>query len=246
MAIQGYGNWKLPDELVALSIGRAYPGVLSEWRLSYIEKLEDGEDSETCLCHHHPIREVCHIENRENGNAAIVGNCCVKKFEDEDNQAFRGTHKIFDSFNRIVRDRNASANEELIQYAYDQQVLHKEEYDFYIDIWRKRDISDLSLERKRQLNEVIIACVSEPNRRDELIQAAIKRPLENLLNTLRNSPTKLADRRLIDLAFQQQILNPKDNHFYNDILTRRVRRPTEKQQKWINSLNNRIIQQLRI
>lgn len=241
-AVTGYGNWKLPEELVALSEGTTYPKVLEEWELSYIEDLERGEESETCLCHHHPIREVCHITNHENGNTAIVGNCCVTRFET--NTVFEGTHLIFEALKRIQKDREASANEQLIKYAFKQEILSRKDYDFYMDIWRKRSLSDAQLRWKVQLNERIVQSIARHGGRSEQVEAVRERSLSDLLNDLRAQPTKLADQRLVQLAGDRGIFGDKDKEFYKSLWDKKVRTPTERQQKWLNDLNQRMLQRL--
>lgn len=135
-----YGRWQLPQNLEELSEGPSYPGILSEWKLDYIEHLAPDEDSETCLCTHFPIREVCHILNKQNAQTARVGNCCVKRFEKEDAGAinFEGTHKVFDSLKKLQKDENTRANKELLGYAYSKEVLTQQEYNRYLQIWRNR------------------------------------------------------------------------------------------------------------
>lgn len=240
--IKGYGNWKLPEELVALSEGKTYPKVLEEWELSYIEDLETGEESETCLCHHYPIREVCHITNHENGNKAIVGNCCVKRFET--NTVFEGTHLIFEALKRIQKNPDASANEQLIKYAYKQQILSKKEYDFYMDIWRKRTLSDAQLNWKTQLNDRIVQSISRHDGRSEQVGAIRERSFTDLLNDLRAQPTELADQRLVQLAGDKGVLGDKDKEFYGSLWEKKVRNPSEKQQKWLNDLNQKMLLRL--
>ena len=173
MAVHNHGNWRLPEFLVALSDGDTFPAVLREWELAYVEHLEKGEESETCLCTHQPIREVCHIQNLQNGNVAIVGNCCVKKFEGD--TAFKGTHKIFDSLKRLRKDRNKNANEELIQYAYDRRILTKNEYDEYLGIWRNRTFTDRELKLIPRLNQRIIDRTSSKTVQNRKAQEAAAR-----------------------------------------------------------------------
>ena len=237
----GLERWKLPDELIALSVGDRWPRVLREWDLDYIEHLEHGEDSETCLCHHHPIREVCHIVNDENGNTAIVGNCCVKKFEGD--TAFKGTHKIFDALKRIREDIDSSANKKLINYAYDKDIFSERDRDFYLDIWRKRNLSDAQYAWKIRLNQKIIA---ELTRSHRVVSAqpfpAAARVVPTALEVLRAHPTRLAAPALIRQAFEQRTISERDFDFYRSLLQRNVRNPSQRQQAWINDIHRKILQ----
>ncbi len=162
-------SWKLPEELVKLSNGESWPEVLGEWKLDYVEILERDEESEICLCHHRPIRELCHVFNKVNKNTAIVGNCCVTKFEKLE-KGFWGTHKIFEAFKRIQKNLQASANIELIKYAHDHRVIDDRSYLFYKDIWKKRSLSDAQIRWKIGLNQKIITFISAPRKRDGMVE----------------------------------------------------------------------------
>jgi len=203
-------SWKLPDALMALSKG-TWPQALSEWRLDYIEYLE-AKDSATCLCTNHPIREVCHIVNKENQHTAIVGNCCLTKFEGE--TALKGIHKIFDALKRIERDRSASANKSLIKYAYDHNIIGRGSYNFYNEIWWKRTLTKGQKGWKRSLNCKIVTAmkrVSQENR----AQAVATRPLSEDL-------TKLKDRRLIEAGHTHGILNDLDREMIKSLKKQRA------------------------
>lgn len=168
-----YGRWQLPQKLEELSDGNSYPAVLREWELDYIEHLAPGEDSETCLCTHYPIREVCHILNLQNNNTAIVGNCCVKKFEKEAEAVnFVGKHKVFDALKRLQKDNNANANEELIEYAYSKGVLTEKEYKTYLEIWRNRIFTTAEARLIRTANEKIINHASSKAMREHIAKQA--------------------------------------------------------------------------
>ena len=152
-----HGRWKLPDELKKLSVGQRWPDVLDEWELELVEPLDPEQDAETCLCGHHPIRELCHMHNKLNESMCIVGNCCVKKFGKPE---FEGTDKIFDAVHKIKADITASANNELLLHARKRRVLTDKEFNFYSDIWRKRKLSDKQQRWKLDLNRKIIESVS--------------------------------------------------------------------------------------
>ena len=236
-------NWKLPEELVALSVGKSWPGVLKEWKLSYVEFLEHGEESETCLCHHYPIREVCHITNIENDALAIVGNCCITKFGD-DESVFAGTHKIFDAFKRIQKDVEASANKELIEYAYNKGAINDKGYQFYVKIWRKRKLTGSQLGWKRDLNRKIIRHITSSKldtQKVGQIQNTGKRTLQEAFGDSYNNPATLIDQRLIKEVYEKKLITKKDYDFYNSLFDRNVTRPTKKQRMWIKDINRKIL-----
>ena len=57
MASSFFGN--LQSEILALSSAKSWPKAVKEWERAGVEKLEIGEESQTCLCGHFPIRELC-------------------------------------------------------------------------------------------------------------------------------------------------------------------------------------------
>lgn len=234
-------NWKLPEELAALSVCKSWPKVLEEWSLNYVEILEGEEDMETCLCHHHPIREVCHIVNSKNGNSSIVGNCCIKKFEDLE-PVFAGTHKVFDSLKKIKKDPESSANRELIEYAFSKGALDERDRQFYLDIWKKRGLTDRQLRWKSSLNQRIIRNLTGhrggPIAR---VQTSAERTLQQSLDYLRRNPASLVDRLLVRDAFDKGLISVKDRNFYYDIFERHTRYLSERQQAWISDINDRIL-----
>ena len=70
-------QYKLSAEIVAQSEAQAWDEAKLEWKLDHIYW---EEEPDTCLCGHYPINELCILRNAKNGNTALVGNCCVKKF----------------------------------------------------------------------------------------------------------------------------------------------------------------------
>ncbi|GAB4232561.1 MAG: hypothetical protein Tsb0021_11260 [Chlamydiales bacterium] len=230
-------RWKLPEELNALSI-QQWPQNIVEWKLEYVELLDSDSEFETCLCHHHPIREVCHIRNVENQNTAIVGNCCIKKFGGD--TAFKGTHKIFDAFKRIKDDTERSANVELIEYARQQGILTENEQSFYLNIWRKTSLTTRQLERKKQLNERIINVIQKKSDTLEEVQKVAENSLLELVNDLEKSPKRVMDKELFLHVVNKNFLQQKDTLFYVKFIGNDWR-PSEKQQEWINDINQRVL-----
>ncbi len=233
-------TWKLPPNLIALSQATTWSEALKEWSLTDIEQLGD----ETCLCNHYPIKEVCHISNEKNGNTAIVGNCCVKRFEVD--TVFEGTHKIFSALKRMRENSKASANKELIQYAYDNKVFSERDYEFYNKIWRKRKLTERQEDYKAALNERLITHMSRKRKREETARVVAQRSLADSFNLLRDQPAKLADQQLIEKAHTDQILSDRDHQFYKSLWDNNVSDPSEKQQKWLGDLNNRMLKRMRV
>ncbi len=258
MAAIGQSNWKLPQELVAISQGDKWPEVLDEWRLFNIEYLQPGEDSQTCLCHHHPIREVCHIKNDNNNNEAIVGNCCIQKFG-EHQKAFASAPMIMNAFIRIFKNDKASANEELITFAFKKEAIDRRSYEFYKGIRGRRKLSERQLEWKSDINrrivkhfcpntavqaQIQVVSVQDqaaPVQTHSQVHVIARDTFPQMLADLRRFPKDLASRQLITQAYQREWISQKDYDFYNSLFDRGVVHPTPKQQSWIGDINRRIL-----
>lgn len=151
-------EYKLIQEIIALSDADTWEQAKLEWVLDGVYK---EDESDTCLCGHFPIIEICELRNRFNNHTAIVGNCCVKKF------LGLPSDKIFQAVSRVERDREKSLNAETIKHAYRQGWINEWEIKFYIDIIRKRNLSDKQLEKKIQINNrVLRQIINRRNRRN--------------------------------------------------------------------------------
>jgi len=138
------GEFQLFTELTKLSNAKTWDLVKLEWRLSDIS-YADNDNPLTCICGHYPIKELCHLKNKENGNDVIVGNCCVNKF-------ILKSKKIFDAINRVRNDLTNSFNVELIDIAHQHNIINDWEKEFYIDIWRKHKLNSKQLRIKVDIN----------------------------------------------------------------------------------------------
>lgn len=118
-------SWKLPAAIIDLSESTDWSIVVKEWQLDYIEHLEAGEESETCLCGHYPIRELCHIINTRTNENAIIGNHCITKFDKDDpaHAVFGDAPKVFRSFKTILNEPTASASKATLDYAAKKKFL---------------------------------------------------------------------------------------------------------------------------
>lgn len=143
-------EYKLSMEILDLSKANNWDKARKEWYLDYIYEIPRQDDPETCLCGHYPIREVCVIKNKENGNEAIVGNCCVNKF------IGLTTNKLFSSIKNVKKDNSKSFNADVIDLAYKRGIINDWEYSFYQNIWRKRKLSKKQLIHKNEINEKLL------------------------------------------------------------------------------------------
>lgn len=146
------GEFKLIQEIVSLSVADTWEFAKSEWELS---EIYFSDEPETCLCGHYPIIELCEIRNKENREIAIVGNCCVSKF------IGLPSEKIFQAVKRVRKDSEKSLNSEAIELAYSKDWINDWEYEFYIDTFRKRRLTEKQTLKRKQINEKILANINK-------------------------------------------------------------------------------------
>lgn len=140
-------EYKLSSEIINLSESANWDIAKLEWNL---QEIYESEEPETCLCGHYPIIETCVLKNKINQNTAIVGNCCVKKF------IGLPSDKIFQSVKRVRKDIQKSLNAEAIQHASNKGWINEWEYNFSIDLMRKRKLSVKQLQTRKNINEKML------------------------------------------------------------------------------------------
>lgn len=140
-------HYLLTSGIVKLSNAKSWEMAKTEWEL---DSIFFAEEPETCLCGHFPIIELCELKNIKNGNHAIVGNCCVKKF------LGLPSDKIFQAVKKVKKDSSANLNGETIEHAYSKGWINQWEYEFYGDIFRKRVLTNKQAAKKRQINEKVV------------------------------------------------------------------------------------------
>ena len=149
-------EYKLSQGIIELSEASNWDQAKLEWSLDSIYK---EEEPDTCLCGHFPIIEICILKNRLNANTAVVGNCCVKKF------IGLPSDKIFQAIKRVRSDDTKSLNAESIGHAFRNRWINDWEYNFYMDVMRKRNLSAKQITKKKQINTKIISRIVNARRR---------------------------------------------------------------------------------
>jgi hypothetical protein len=137
-------EFKLTNEIIELSSSCIWDAAKLEWEL---DEIYEADESGRCLCGHFPIIETCILKNKVNGNSAIVGNCCVKKF------IGLPSGKIFQAIKRVRKDNEKSLNAEAIEHAFNKRWINDWEMGFYLDVMRKRKLTTSQLQKKIQINE---------------------------------------------------------------------------------------------
>lgn len=136
-------EYNLTREILELSQSENWEEAKREWAL---HNIYEADEFETCLCGHYPIKEVCVLQNKLNGKAATVGNCCVKKF------IGLPSDLIFQAVKRVRKDDSKSLNLEAITHAYNKGWINQWEYNFSIDTMKKRKLTGNQLQKRMQVN----------------------------------------------------------------------------------------------
>jgi hypothetical protein len=139
---------KLHFEIIVRSEATTWEKARQEWGLKDVWM---SDEPETCLCGHHPINEICEIENRENGTTTEVGNCCVNHFLGIDSD------QIFRSIKNVLKEAGASFNPPTIELAHQLRIIGDKDREFYLDIWRKRELTSKQLKWKQDINRKLMA-----------------------------------------------------------------------------------------
>jgi hypothetical protein len=140
--------FKLTKGIIEFSIANTWDEAKLEWEL---EQLWREDEPDTCLCGHFPIIEICLLRNNRNQNKVIVGNCCVKKFKTLPSDL------IFQAIARIQGDIARAINVETINHAFNKGWINDWERKFYMDTWRKRNLSGSQHDKRIQINRKILS-----------------------------------------------------------------------------------------
>ena len=141
-------EYKLAEEIIGRSVADTWDEAKLEWTLDEIYEVKEPR---TCLCGHFPIVEICVLKNKVNGQRAVVGNCCVKKFMGLPSQ------KLFDAIKRVSADESKALNAETLEHAHRKGWINDWEHRFYCDTMRKRKPSDKQLAKRIQINRKVLA-----------------------------------------------------------------------------------------
>src|SRR6202161_67832 len=148
----GYNFAVLSAEILKRSRATHWETARREWALINIY---EGDEDETCLCEHHPIREICVIRNSVTGSVTEVGNVCVKRF-----LGIR-SDLIFKGLKRIKKDITKSLNEDSIVFFYKHGVFNSWEYSFLQNTKKKRNLSHSQMRTRVQLNRRLIEVIAK-------------------------------------------------------------------------------------
>lgn len=100
-----------------------------EWEVYYITH---SEEPDTCLCGHNPIIELCYIQNKFNLKKTLVGNCCVKHFNQDYDWYFYNIRRL---------KKGERPNIQMIEYLFDKQAINEWEYKFLLNMCNKKKLT---------------------------------------------------------------------------------------------------------
>ena len=147
----------LEAHILSLSVSKAFNDARKEWSLLSVEI---SEEFGKCPCGQQ-IKEHCYIRNNANGNKTWVGNVCINIFIQLD------TGNLFEGLRRISRNPTASANIDVVEYAYERGYLYGEnEYLFLLETARKRSLSIAQQAWRNKINRRIINQIIVKKRTD--------------------------------------------------------------------------------
>ena len=147
-------EFKLVSEVIRVSNSHNWDTAKFEWKLN---KITISNKPQTCLCGHNPIINLCTLINTINNNTIVVGNCCVKKFFGLD------PDKIKNSYLSVKDDNLKSFTSEIINKCYENHTINDWEYNFYLNIIRKRKLSVNQGIKKKDINLKILSRVKWNN-----------------------------------------------------------------------------------
>lgn len=144
-----HNAFALIERIVEMSVADTWPVARREWSLTGIFHEQDGK----CLCGHHPITEHCVLHNHLNHKSTIVGCVCVKYFT-----RYRAD-LLFKGIERLTENIDNPMNSALLEFALDREWINNWEDDFYLDTFRKRNLTAKQREIRRRINTRVMKCV---------------------------------------------------------------------------------------
>lgn len=144
----GHNFQKFKDAILKLSNSPEWAEAKPEWELHCVY---NDPSQRSCECGHQPIRQICVIKNKENGNEAEVGNVCIHKFMQFASQ------RIFAVLRRVQAEITKSLNPASLDLFARRGAITQEEAEDYKAYWRKRkSLNDEDRAQKLDINERVL------------------------------------------------------------------------------------------
>jgi hypothetical protein len=139
--------YKLVEEILERSVAPTWPEARREWKL---KDIYTADEPGACLCGKYPIIEICIIVNRKNGNVAMVGNECVKRFMGMPSE------RLFANLRRIARNLDAAPSKALLDHAIERGWLDEWQKEFSLKTYCNRRLTPRQRTKRREINSVIL------------------------------------------------------------------------------------------
>lgn len=146
-------KYKLVEEIIKLSHAEVWDEAKIEWTFT---NAYQSNSPQTCLCGHHPIKNICVITNKKNGTRTEVGNCCVENFF-----GISEGGRIIASIKRLKDDISSSMSIETVEFFKSRDLFNDFEYTFYKDIIRKRTLTKKQRDIKVRINRKFLDFTSQ-------------------------------------------------------------------------------------
>jgi len=140
-------NEILRERIIELSEANSWHAALYEWILSDAYWSEEPGE---CLCGKTPIRKICILENRRNGNMVVVGSTCANNFPGH------SVDNIFNDIKRIKENPRKSFSQETIDYAIEQRWMDDYETNFYQKTIGRRKLKPKQVEFRAKTNRKLL------------------------------------------------------------------------------------------
>lgn len=150
------------------SYGDTWEEAVEEWEI--IDWEEDKQCNSFCVCGKENIRYLYTIQNIYTKRILYpIGSSCIKKFERDDlDQTTIIIEQMFKLLNAIKNRERIELNskyftKKLIKYLYDEGASDSQsngfdgynDYQFMLDMFRKRDKNSISQRQKSKINGII-------------------------------------------------------------------------------------------
>jgi len=143
----------LKQAVLERSIAKDWRDAIKEWRVVGITLNE--EDSDTCVCGHYPIKEICTITNVLTRYDLDIGNHCVLHF------LKISTGNVFANIKRIRTDAAKAVTKDLLELAYENCWINDWEYTFCLDTAKRRKMTEKQIACRTRINEKILQRTKE-------------------------------------------------------------------------------------
>lgn len=156
---------QLVREIIRNSEADNWDDARLEWECIYHKNNTVGK----CICGH-PLNNLYYIRNKTNYIELIVGSTCVLKFDTIEMSGYvKKVHKLLreeKSYNKlkeaqIQNNIPPSIRKDFIKKRLTKGVINKIEYDFYMQIWLLKTLSEKQSKWKESINNKLLNSIQK-------------------------------------------------------------------------------------